>query len=79
MKNDTFKIRFNTASKTESFCWRIIDSENNEKLVHGINILVPCLTTRDWIEEIKDYKYHMTCRGRLLIEDDFAFIVSTNN
>lgn len=76
--NDVFQIRYNTAATSDSNCWRVIDSNGNEILVDGINILVPCITTKDWIEEIQQYKYHLTCKGRLIIEENFAFIISPN-
>lgn len=77
-QNDMYQIRYNTAATSDSNCWRVIDSKGNEHLVDGINILVPCITTKDWIEEIQQYKYHLTCKGRLVIEENFAFIVSPN-
>ena len=77
-QNDTYRIRYNTAATTDSNCWRVIDSKGNEHLVDGVNILVPCITTKDWNEELQLYKYHLCCKGRLVIEENFAFIVSPN-
>ena len=75
-QNDIYRIRYNNASTTDSNCWRVIDSKGNEHLVDGVNILVPCITTKDWHEDIKQFKYHLTCTGRLVIEENFAFIIS---
>jgi hypothetical protein len=77
-KNDIYRIRYNTAATSDLNSWRVIDSKGNEHLVGGVDILVPCITTKDWIEEINAYKYHLTCKGRLVIEENFAFIVSPN-
>ena len=79
MKNDIYKIRYNTAATSDEKCWRVIDSKGKETLVNGINIVVPCITTKDWMEETQEYKYHITCQGRLFVEDNFAFIVSVSN
>lgn len=75
MKNEIYKIRFNTDSKTDKLCWRVIDSKWDETLVDEVHILTPCYTTKDWLEEINDYKYHITCEGKLYISNNHAFIV----
>jgi hypothetical protein len=73
----TYKIRFNTNSKLEQNRWRIIDSEDKEILVKDIRISVPCYTSVDWCEDIKDYKYHITTTGKLTFVDDIA-VISVN-
>jgi hypothetical protein len=75
----TYKIRFNTDSRTEETCWRIIDSEDKEILVKDILITAPCHTTKDWSEDKQAYKYHITTTGSLTFIDDLAVISVSNN
>lgn len=75
-QNDIYRIRYNTSATTDSNCWRVIDSNGHEHLVDGVNILVPCITTKDWSHELQSFKYHLRCSGRLIIEENFAFIIS---
>jgi dTDP-4-dehydrorhamnose reductase len=75
----TYKIRFNTNSTLEETRWRIIDSNDKEILVKDIIINVPCYTSVDWCEDIKDYKYHITTTGKLSFLDDVAVISVSNN
>jgi len=77
--NCNYKIRFNNESKTEESCWRIIDSDDNEILVKDILITAPCHTTKDWCEDKKAYKYHITTTGQLSFIDDLAVISISNN
>ena len=79
MANHNYKIRFNTDSKTEETCWRIIDENDNEILVKDISITTPCHTTRDWCEDKNAYKYHITTTGQLTFMYDVAVISESNN
>lgn len=74
MTKQTFKIRFNTQETSEKNCWRIIDSQGKETLVDNITIQVNCNTSKDWMEETQEYKYHISCVGMLKIEDNCAII-----
>jgi hypothetical protein len=71
---DIFKIRYNTMSKSDKNCWRIIDSDGDEFLVDDIIIKTHCFTTKDWMEETQEYKYHLSCKGTLVINDNCAII-----
>lgn len=79
MSNHNYKIRFNKDSKTEETCWRIIDEKENETLVKDILITAPCHTTKDWCEDKKAYKYHITTTGQLTFMYDLAVISASNN
>ena len=74
MKTQKYKIRYNTAATSDKNCWRVIDSENNETLVDDIIIQTGCCTTKDWIEELQQYKYHISCEGVLSFIDNKAVI-----
>jgi len=65
--NQTYRIRYNTNATDDTNCWRIIFEDNTELLVDHIDIQVPMKTTKDWIEKTKQYKYHLTCEGSLVI------------
>lgn len=72
--NQTYRIRYNTNATNDTNCWRIIFEDESEILVDQINIQVPTVTTKDWIEEIHNYKYHLSCKGNLKITDNKAVI-----
>ena len=73
--NQTFKIRYNTSATDETNCWRIILEDNSELLADHIDIQVPTKTTRDWIEEIGQYKFHLTCVGSLVLSLENKVII----
>lgn len=64
---ETFRIRYNTNSVDDTNSWRIIREDNSEVLVDQIDIQVPTFTTKDWIKEVNAYKYHLSCKGSLVI------------
>lgn len=68
-----YKIRFNTMSNSDKSCWRIL-YDKEEMLVDNISINVFCTTTKDFISETGEYKYHITCSGRLEVRDGVAII-----
>jgi hypothetical protein len=74
MKKQAFKIRFNNYSTSDQNCWRIIDSKGNETLVEKVVIQVVCTTTKDWMEETQEFKYHISCVGNLVVRDNQALI-----
>jgi len=55
----TYQIRYNTVSKDDNERWRLIEN-GNETLVANIIIDGSTYTTKDWMEEIQDYKWHVT-------------------
>jgi len=67
-----YKIRFHNEEKL----WRLIrTSDNHEILVDDVSIEVPCETSKDWIEEKQEYKYHIKCKGTLLMKKKVAYII----
>ncbi len=70
-----FQIRFNTASKSESDKWRLIEN-GNEILVSDIIINGHVYTTKDWLEEIQDYKWHISCEGHCVIKNNVAYVTT---
>ena len=72
-KIKTFQIRFNTNSTDETNRWRLIEN-GKEILVSNIIVDGHTSTTKDWIEEINDYKWHVSCKGHCTIEDNIAYI-----
>lgn len=68
-----YQIRYNTVSKKDSERWRLIEN-GNEILVSNIIIDGSTYTTKDWMEEIKDYKWHVTCEGHCEIKNNVAYI-----
>jgi hypothetical protein len=75
MKGQKFQIRYNTDAKSDSNCWRVI-SDGEEILVDNININGQVSTTKDYIEDKNQYKYHITCTGVMKIIDNVAYIES---
>ena len=68
-----YQIRFNTNSKTESERWRLIEN-GNEIIVGDIIIDGHTHTTKDWMEDIQDYKWHISCIGYCEIKKNIAYI-----
>ena len=72
-QSKTYQIRYNTISKNESERWRL--SENgNEILVSDIIIDGHTHTTKDWMSEINDYKWHISCVGHCVVKNNVAYI-----
>lgn len=69
----TYHIRYNTHSKDDSTSWRLICGDE-EILVSDIFITAKTFTTKDFIEELNEYKYHISCTGNLKIRDNVAYI-----
>jgi len=72
-QSKTYQIRFNTVSKSENERWRLIEN-GNETLVSDIVIDGHTHTTKDWLPEINDYKWHISCVGYCNIENNIAYI-----
>lgn len=73
MKYNVYQIRYNVSSKNECERWRLIEN-GNEYLVSEIFINGYTYTTKDWIKEINDYKWHISCEGYCDIVDGVAYI-----
>jgi uncharacterized membrane protein len=71
----TYQIRYNTHSKDDSTSWRLI-SDGEEILVSDIVITSKTRTTKDFVEEIKSFKYHISCTGHLSIYNNVAYITT---
>jgi uncharacterized membrane protein len=74
-ESKTYQIRFNTVSKTENERWRLIEN-GNETLVSDIIIDGHTQTTKDWLPEINDYKWHISCVGYCKIKNNIAYITT---
>jgi uncharacterized membrane protein len=70
-----FKIRYNTHSKSEEDRWRLIE-DGNEYLVSNIEINGLTYTTKDWMPELDEYKWHISCEGYCEIKDSTAYVTT---
>lgn len=68
-----FQIRFNVHSTTEETRWRLIEN-GNEILVSDIIIDGHTFTTKDWMPELNEYKWHISCEGHCTIKDNVAYV-----
>jgi uncharacterized membrane protein len=68
-----YQIRFNTNSTSDEDRWRLI-SENKEILVSDIVVNGCVYTSKDWVKDVNDYKWHITCIGDCVIENNIAII-----
>jgi hypothetical protein len=73
MKTKTFQIRFNTNSTCDDDRWRVIEN-GQEHLVSDIFINGHTYTTKDWVEELNEYKWHISCEGTYEIKNNVAYI-----
>jgi uncharacterized membrane protein len=76
LESKTYQIRFNTHSRDESDRWRLIE-DGNETIVGHIIVDGYTYTTKDWVEEIKDWKWHISCVGYCEIKNNIAYIKTT--
>ena len=72
-ESKVYQIRFNTHSKDDSDRWRLIEN-GNEIIVGHIIVDGHTSTTKDWIEDIGDFKWHISCVGYCQIKDNVAYI-----
>jgi uncharacterized membrane protein len=70
-----FQIRFNVNSQSENERWRLI-TDGKETLVSNIIINGHTYTTMDWMEEIQEYKWHISCEGDLVIKNNIAYVTT---
>lgn len=68
-----YQIRFNTHSKNEDDRWRLIEN-GNEIIVSNIIIDGHTYTTKDWMSELNDWKWHISCEGYCQIKNNVAYI-----
>ena len=74
-KPKVYQIRFNTHSKSEDDRWRLIEN-GNEILISDIIIDGHTYTTKDWMEEINDWKWHISCSGHCEVKNNIAYITT---
>jgi uncharacterized membrane protein len=72
-ESKVYQIRFNTHSKDDSDRWRLIEN-GNEIIVSHIVVDGHTYTTKDWIEDINDWKWHISCIGHCEIKNNVAYI-----
>jgi uncharacterized membrane protein len=75
METKTFQIRFNTHSTNEDNRWRLIE-DGEEHLVSNIIINGHTYTTKDWVEELNEFKWHISCEGSYEIKNNIAYIIT---
>lgn len=74
-KSKTYQIRYNTASKTQNERWRLIEN-GKEILVSNVVVDGHTQTTQDWMPEINDFKWHISCTGYCNIISGVAYITT---
>jgi len=74
-QNKTYQIRYNTISKNDTERWRLLEN-GNEILVSDIIIDGHTQTTKDWMSEINDYKWHISCVGNCVVKNNIAYITT---
>lgn len=68
------KIRFNTEHDGGEYCWRALIG-GVEHLVKNVSISVPCSTTKDFLEDKGQYKWHISCiSSNYYISDGVLFV-----
>lgn len=71
----TYQIRYNTVSKDDTERWRLIEN-GNETLVSDVIVDGHTQTTKDWMPEINDYKWHISCIGHCEVKNNVAYITT---
>jgi len=72
-ESKVYQIRFNTHSKNDNDRWRLIEN-GNEKIVSDVIVDGHTHTTKDWMEDINDFKWHISCVGYCEVKNGVAFI-----
>ena len=70
------QIRYNTASINETDKWRLIEN-GKQHLVSKIIIDDKISTSKDWVEEINDFKWHISSYGNFKIDNGVAYITTS--
>jgi len=74
-KSKTYQIRYNTVSKTDNERWRLIE-DGKEILVSNVIVDGHTRTTQDWMPEINDFKWHVSCTGHCVIINNVAYVTT---
>jgi uncharacterized membrane protein len=74
-KPKKFQIRFNVNSQSENERWRLI-TDGQETLVSNIIINGHTYTTMDWMEEIQEHKWHISCEGFVEVKNNIAYVTT---
>lgn len=74
-KSKTYQIRYNTVSKTDNERWRLIE-DGKEILVSNVIVNGHTRTTQDWMPEIDDFKWHVSCTGHCVIINNVAYVTT---
>lgn len=70
-----FQIRFNVNSTNDNNRWCLI-TDGQEMLVSDIIINGYTYTTKDWMEELGEYKWHISCEGYVNIINNIAYVTT---
>ena len=71
----TYQIRYNTVSTDDTERWRLIEN-GNETLVSDVVVDGHTYTTKDWMEDINDYKWHISCVGHCVVKGNIGYITT---
>ena len=71
----TYQIRYNTVSTNDTERWRLIEN-GNEILISDVIVDGHTHTTKDWMPEINDYKWHISCVGHCIVKNNIAYITT---
>jgi len=74
-QSDKIQIRYNTQSTDDSNSWRLIEN-GTEQLVSNVVIDGNVFTTKDWMKDIHNYKWHISCIGKVEIKNNIAYITT---
>lgn len=74
-ESKNYQVRYNTNSKSEDERWRLIEN-GNEILVSSILIDGHTYTSKDWISEINEWKWHISCTGYCEVKNGVAYITT---
>lgn len=72
----TYQVRYNTQSKDDSTSWKLI-CDGQEILVSEVHITTQTFTTKNFMKDLGQYKYHISCTGHLKIKDGIAYITTS--
>jgi uncharacterized membrane protein len=70
------QIRYNTKSVDDTDRWRIIEN-GKEYLTSDIVIDNKIKTSKDWIEEISDFKWYISCQGAINQKDGIVYVTTS--
>ena len=75
VNSQQFQIRFNTVSTCEEDRWRLI-TNGEEILVSNVIVDGHTYTSKDWMEDTQEYKWHVSCEGYVNIKNNVAHIIT---